>query len=113
MPRKKISPRKASIPIPIQFHPEITESTPTYYSNFVQVSHTPYEFSLTFAKIPSPPNVDQIAMAQAGKPVKIESLMQIAIPVKLMPGLLEALLNQKELYEKSDKKVNQSKQKRS
>ena len=52
-------------------------------------------------------------MAQAGKPVKIESLMQIAIPVKLMPGLLEALLNQKELYEKSDKKVNQSKQKRS
>ena len=85
----------------IQFVTEATESTGQYYANFASVAHTPYDFSLTFAKVVAPPTSEQVATAKAGNPVKIEPLMQIIIPVRLIQGLTEALITQKKKYEQS------------
>lgn len=105
MPRKK---KVEDTLIPIKFVTEVTESTAQYYSNYVQVAHTGYDFSLTFAKVPSPPTSEQLATVKAGNPIKIEPLMQIIIPVKLIQGIIDALTLQKTRYEKNFGVVEQS-----
>ena len=95
MPRKSKLVKLSST----QFAFEVTDSTPQYYANFVAVAHTSYDFSLIFAKVPAPPTAEQLAIAQSGKPVRLEPLMQIVIPAKLIQGVIDALKTQKEKYE--------------
>jgi hypothetical protein len=97
MPRK--AKKRAAKPTQIHFVAEVTESTAQYYANFAAVAQTSYDFSITFSKVPAQPTSDQIASANAGNPVKIEPLVQIVFPVKLIQGIIDALTKQKERYE--------------
>jgi hypothetical protein len=77
---------------------DVRTDTPSYYANFVLVSHTPYDFTLTVAKIPSPLTPEQAEAAKAEKPMAVDAMLQIVFPPLLMDGLIKALTIQKELH---------------
>lgn len=77
---------------------DVRPDTSAYYVNYIGVSHTPYDFTLTVAKIPSPPTPEQVDLVQNGKPMPIEAILQFVIPPLLMEGLIKALVDQKERY---------------
>src|SRR6266478_5261860 len=90
----KSQPQQVIAPIQLEVKPD----TPAYYVNYIGVSHTPYDFSLSVARIPSPPTPEQIELAKNGKPIPIEATLQLIVPPLLVDGLLKALTDQKEKY---------------
>jgi hypothetical protein len=77
---------------------DVRPDTPTYYVNYIAVSHTPYDFTLTVTKIPSPPTPEQVELVKSGKPMPVEAILQIVIPPLLVDGLIKALADQKVRY---------------
>lgn len=76
------------------------ETPSTYYSNFIEVSHTEYEFALSFAKLPTKLRPQQLLDVKSGEPLLLEPLLQVEVPTRLIPGLVRALMLQVEIYEK-------------
>jgi hypothetical protein len=77
---------------------DVRADTPSYYANFVLVSHTPYDFTVTVAKVPSPLTPTQTEAAKNGKPMAVEAMLQVILPPLLVDGLIKALTTQKELH---------------
>ncbi len=96
-----MSKRTASNQKQAQVQLDVRSDTPSYYVNYVGVSHTPYDFTLSVTKIPSPFTAEQIAIAKSGKPIPIEAIVQLVMPPLLIDGLIKALLDQKEKHEKT------------
>lgn len=84
-----------------QIRIENRADTPSYYANYVAVSHTPYDFTLSVAKVPSPLPPELLELAQQGKPMPMEALVQIVLPPLLIDGLIKALIEQKEKHAKT------------
>jgi hypothetical protein len=80
---------------------DVKPDTPSYYVNYVSVSHTAYDFTLSVAKIPSPMTQEQVASAQSGKPISLDAILQLVVPPLLVEGLIKAFIDQKEKYEKT------------
>jgi hypothetical protein len=80
---------------------DVKSDTPSYYVNYVGISHTPYDFTLSVCKLPSPLSPEQIETAKSGKPLSLEPIVQIVLPPLLIDGLIKALIDQKEKYEKT------------
>ncbi|MEQ1794295.1 MAG: DUF3467 domain-containing protein [Nitrospira sp.] len=76
------------------------ETPSPYYSNFIEVSHTEYEFALSFAKLPPKLRPQQVLDVKAGAPLLLEPMLQIEVPTRLINGLIKALTHQVEIYEK-------------
>lgn len=96
---KRGRPQAFSKPVPVTIQPDIKPETPTYYINFASVAHTEFDFLLSVIRIAPQFTLDQIASAEAGKPIMIEPLLQLIIPPRLIEGLIAALTTQKEKYE--------------
>ena len=92
---------KAAIPpeVEVKIAPEITENTPSYYCNFVSVSHSPYYFTLTLVRLPTTLKPEQKEILEKGRRLSVEATLQIIISPRLMPGLIDALSKQKGKYE--------------
>jgi hypothetical protein len=75
--------------------------TPSYYVNYVAVSHTPYDFTLSVTKVPSPLMDEQIEFVKSGKPIPMEPVLQIVLPPLLIDGLIKALIDQKQKHAKT------------
>jgi hypothetical protein len=80
---------------------DVNSDTPSYYVNFMAVSHTAYDFTLTVTKIPSPFTQEQSALAKSGKQIPVEPILQLVMPPLLIDGLIKALTDQKEKHEKT------------
>jgi hypothetical protein len=80
---------------------DVRPDTPNYYINYILVSHTAYDFTLSAAKIPSPYTPEQIDAAKAGKPISLEATVQVVFPSLLIDGLIKALVIQKEKQEQT------------
>jgi len=91
----KNEPQQAPIQAVSNVQLDVKLDTPNYYSNFVFVSHTPYDLTLSFGKVPSPPTAEHIAAAKAGEPIILEAILQITMPPLLLDGLINALNEQK------------------
>jgi hypothetical protein len=74
---------------------EVKSDTPSYYANYVNVSHTAYDFTLSVAKISSPLTQEQIEELQSLNKITVEPILQIVIPPLLIDGLINALIDQK------------------
>lgn len=85
----------------VQIRLDIKPDTPSYYVNYVAVSHTPYDFTLSVTKIPSPPTPEQIEIIKTGNPIPLEAILQIVMPPLLIDGLIKALVDQQTKYEKT------------
>lgn len=77
-------------------HPE---SLTAFYSNYVEVAHSEYEFSLSFSKLPSKLRPQQLLDVQAGQPLILEPQLLIDVPTRLVKGLIRALEAQVSKYE--------------
>ena len=75
------------------------ENIPAYYSNYIEVAHTEYEFVLSFAKVPSKLGPQQLLDAKSGQPLVLEPIIKAEIPLRLIRGLVRALESQIEKYE--------------
>ena len=80
--------------------PDETESTERNYANFCAVSHTPFDFTLTFCEMQ--PLSDRVLKAtpqgsthEVRAPVKVK----VVVPVQLIPALAAALQENLRIYQ--------------
>lgn len=92
----KTQPQPPSVAAQVRL--DVRSDTPSYYVNYIGVSHTPYDFTLTVAKVPSPPTASQLECVTNGKPMPLEAMLQIIVPPLLIEGLINALTDQKQKY---------------
>ena len=95
--RAKTEEEKLTVQVKIVARPD----TPSYYVNYIGVSHTPYEFTLSVTKVPSPVSEEQMELVKAGKPLPLEAILQLVVPPLLVDGLIKALADQKQKYEET------------
>lgn len=73
----------------VRLRPEATEKGPApIYANFVQVNHTPWDFTLHFGSFFIPPEVPQEA-AEFG--LEVKSVARITVPTKLIKAIVRAI----------------------
>ena len=70
------------------------------YTNFCAVSHTPFDFTLTFCEV-LPPSDDDLRRAQSDQVLRAPVRARVAIPVQLMPNLIAALQDHMRIYAES------------
>jgi len=67
------------------------------YANFCGVSHTPFDFTLTFCEV-QPLSEQDIKTAQHEHVVKAPVRVRVVIPVQIVPSLVAALQDQLRSY---------------
>ena len=76
--------------------PEETDA-PRTYSNFCAISHTPFDFTLTFCEV-LPLSERDVREAEADHIVRAPVRARIVLPVQVMPTLISALQEQMRVY---------------
>jgi hypothetical protein len=99
MPRRTAKNEQKEITAQVQVAVKL--DTPSYYVNYIAVSHTAYDFTLSVVKIPSPLTQELAEVAKDGKPMPLEPILQLVVPPLLVDGLIKVLIDQKEKYEKT------------
>jgi hypothetical protein len=80
--------------------PDETGSRERIYSNFCAVSHTPFDFTLTFCEV-VPPTEQDLRQANAEQVLHAPVRARIAIPVQMMPNLVAAMQEHMRIYSDS------------
>jgi hypothetical protein len=70
------------------------------YTNFCAVSHTPFDFTLTFCEV-LPPSEQDLRQAQTEQVLRAPVRARVAVPVQLMPTLIATLQEQMRIYTES------------
>jgi hypothetical protein len=111
MARKKVRKRKVDSPKEIDFKitPDVTKNTPPYNTNYIAVTHSRYDFTLTLIKLPTALRPEQEEILKKGQRLPIEAALQVVVPPQLIPGLIDALNGQKDKYEKRFGKIEKGK----
>jgi len=78
---------------------DVRPDTPSYYVNYIAVSHTAYDFTISATKMPSPLMPEQIELAKSGQQIPLEPILQLIVPPLLIDGIIKALIDQKAKYE--------------
>lgn len=96
---------KAAVPavLAVRIAVDIPDGTPAHYANFIEISHTKWDFSLIGARLPAKHSAAQFAEMQATGILSLPADVTINFPPTLMAGLIRALTTQKEAYEKENK----------
>jgi hypothetical protein len=63
------------------------------YANFCGVSHTPFDFTLTFCEV-QPLSEQDVQLAQQEHVVKAPVRVRVVVPVQIVPSLIVALQDQ-------------------
>lgn len=99
------APAQPTIPAPVavtvRIAVDVPEGTPAFYSNYLEVSQTKWDFSLIIARIPVKHSAAKINDMQATGLLPLRADATINFPPTLMAGLIRALTVQKEAYEKA------------
>ena len=80
--------------------PDETGARERVYTNFCAVSHTPFDFTLTFCEV-LPPTEQDLRQAQTDQVLRAPVRARVAIPVQLMPNLIAALQDHMRIYSES------------
>ena len=78
------------------------------YANFCGVSHTPFDFTLTFCEV-QPRSEQDVQVAQQEHVVKAPVRVRVVVPVQILPSLVAALQDQLRSYNESYANVGWSK----
>lgn len=70
------------------------------YANFCAVSHTPFDFTLTFCEV-LPLSEQDVQKAQNDHVVKAPVRVRVVVPVQVMPSLIAALQDQFRAFSES------------
>ena len=63
---------------------------PRTYANFCSISHTPFDFTLTFCEV-LPPNEQDVRTAETEQQLKAPVRSRIVVPMQFVPNLIAAL----------------------
>jgi len=88
--------------------PADTPDQPRTYANFCAVSHTPFDFTLTFCEV-LPLSEEDIKAAAADHVVHAPVRTRVVVPVQVMPSLIAALQEQLRSFTESYQNVGWSK----
>ena len=102
MPRRKKTIKTNEIPkrITLQVVPKKTENTKRAYSNYVQVTHTPHDFTLSFCEVSAIRDDEKEEIAKSKKayaPIHAE----MVLPVSLIEPLIKAIQSNYEIFKKT------------
>ncbi|HEX2341297.1 MAG TPA: DUF3467 domain-containing protein [Vicinamibacterales bacterium] len=73
---------------------------PRTYSNFCAISHTPFDFTLTFCEV-LPLSERDVREAESEHVVKAPVRARIVVPVQVVPNLITALQEHMRVYSES------------
>jgi hypothetical protein len=77
-----------------------SDQTPRTYANFCAISHTPFDFTLTFCEV-LPLSERDIRNAEAEHVVRAPVRARIVLPLQVMPNLVAALQEHMRVYSES------------
>jgi hypothetical protein len=77
--------------------PDDTTDAPRTYANFCAVSHTPFDFTVTFCEM-TPLSEKDIRAAEAEHIVRAPIKARVVLPVQVLPNLIAALQEQLRAY---------------
>jgi len=70
--------------------PDDRKDQPRVYANFCAISHTPFDFTLTFCEV-LPLSEDDVKGAETEHVVRAPVRAKVVLPVEVLPGLINAL----------------------
>lgn len=80
--------------------PDESDDTPRTYANFCAISHTPFDFTLSFCEV-LPLSQRDIDAAQQTQTVKAPVRARIALPLQVVPTLITALQEHMRVFSES------------
>lgn len=98
MGKRSAKPVKPVGPLAAQIKLDVRPDTPFYYVNYMGVTHSVYDFTISVARLPSQLSSEQQQSAEKGGPVVVEATLQLIVPPMLIDGLIRALVDQKQKY---------------
>ena len=77
--------------------PDDDKAQPRAYANFCAISHTPFDFTLTFCEV-QPLSEQDVQLAQQEHVVRAPVRVRVVVPVQIVPSLIAALQDQLRTY---------------
>jgi hypothetical protein len=93
---KPVKPKQEEKPL---IRLNVSENTPFYYVNFLNVTHSAYDFTISVTKFPSEFSDEQKASLKNKEGITLDASLQIVITPALVRGLIKALTMQAEKFE--------------
>ena len=87
--------------IQVELIPSLEPKLGRAYANYVQISHSPWDFTIRFCQAPSV--ADVVRLKRPGNKVEIPNIVELIIAPDLMPAIIEVLKIQYEKYLKEYK----------
>ena len=70
--------------------PDESDDTSRTYANFCAISHTPFDFTLTFCEV-LPPSDKEVREAESERVLRAPVRARIVVPMQFVPNLISAL----------------------
>lgn len=70
--------------------PDESTDVPRTYANFCAISHTPFDFTLTFCEV-LPPSEEDVREAESQRVLRAPVRARIVVPIQFVPNLIGAL----------------------
>lgn len=80
--------------------PDERSGEPRTYANFCSITHTPFDFTLTFCEV-MPLSEKEVQEAQANHVVRAPVRARIVVPVQFLPNLMAALQEHMRVFSES------------
>ena len=84
--------------------PDEPSKTPRIYANFCAISHTPFDFTLTFCEV-LPPNENDVRHAETEQHPRAPIRSRIVVPMQFVPNLIAALQEHLRAFSETPQKV--------
>jgi hypothetical protein len=97
-----------SKPINFTIVPDDSSDAPRTYANFCAISHTPFDFTLTFCEV-QPLSEKDVHDARADHVVRAPVRARLVVPVQFLPNMIAALQEHLRVYSESYSNVGWNK----
>lgn len=84
--------------------PDEPSDVPRIYANFCAISHTPFDFTLTFCEV-LPPNEQEVRHAEPEQQLRAPVRSRIVVPMQFVPNLIAALQEHLRSFSEAPPKV--------
>ena len=78
--------------------------TPRIYANFCAISHTPFDFTLTFCEV-LPPSETEVRNAAKERELRAPVRARIVVPMQFVPNLIGALQEHLRAFSEAPPKI--------
>ena len=83
--------------------PDESNNTTRTYANFCAISHTPFDYTLTFCEV-LPPSEKEVREAQANQVLRAPVRARVVVPMQFIPTLIASLQKHSRTFDESTPK---------